>query len=113
MYKEYETAFYKAFERVGVQPPADFKSMFFKSGVTEQDINQNLNTWLATNQSYKWQSGNEAPVQVAAGIQGNQADAGDLRIRMEKALAQHKEFTGNKFGGFDVNKDNSTVIKTI
>lgn len=113
VYKQYENAFYEEFQKVGVEPPETWKSDFFKTGMDDTQLGQNLQNWLATATSYKNVTGEKADIRTVAGLRGN-APGADLRIRMEKALAAHKDYASSKFGKFDVEKlSDKTLIRSI
>lgn len=113
VYKQYENAFYEEFRKVGIEPPTTWKQDFFGSGLDDTQLSQNLQTWLNTSTSYETMTGQKADVQTAAGIKGTLPGA-DLRSRMEKALAAHKDFASSKFNQFDIEKKtDNTLIRNI
>jgi hypothetical protein len=111
-YKEYQTEFYKAFEDIGMQVPAGMDQEIFASGLNTQDIQNNAGVYNENKDSYQWQTGQTADIKQAIGL-GDRAAGGDLRKRMEQALAQHRAYAGSKFNAFDTGMKNDQLVKKI
>ena len=111
-YKEYQTAFAKAFADIGMQVPNGMDKQIFASGMKSNEITQNADTYGTTKDSYDWQTGQQADVGTAIGV-GNKVAGGDLRKRMEAALAQHKTYARSTFNQFDTGSKNDMMIKKI
>jgi hypothetical protein len=111
-YKEYQTAFYKAFSDIGMQVPAGMDRQIFSSGLDARDIQTNAEDFSKTQNSYSWQSGQQADIGQAIGL-GDKASGGDLRQRMAQALEQHRAYTSSKFNSFDTQNKNDQLIKKI
>lgn len=112
LYKQYKDAFYDEFAKIGIGAPQNMERMFFASGVDPTELSQNLQAYIATNQSYQWQTDTAADVATAAGI-GDKVAGGDLKRRMEAALAQHKAYTESKYNTFNVAEKNGSFIRKI
>ncbi len=96
MYKKYQDAFRDAFANVGLTPPEGFEGMFFRSGMDDSEIGRNLEAYIQSDMSQQWMSGQQSDLQTAAGL-GDKTAGGDLRIRMSKALQQHRTFAQSTF----------------
>ena len=96
MYKRYQDAFRDAFSNIGMAPPTGFETMFFRSGMDDTDIKQNLETYISAEQSQQWMTGKKTDLQTAAGL-GDATAGGDLRMRMNKALAAHRKYASSEF----------------
>jgi hypothetical protein len=111
-YKEYQRGMEDAFSKIGMAVPQEMVRTIFASGVNPNELENNLQTFDQTKQSYDWQTGQQADLQTAAGV-GNRAAGGDLRKRMEQALAQHRAYSESKFNAFDTGMKNDQLVKKI
>jgi len=109
-YKEYQAGMEAAFARIGMPVPGGMVKQIFASGVDMGEMGSNLEAYSDTKTSYDWQTGQQADLATAAGVE-NKPAGGDLRKRMEAALAQHQKYAGSKFNEFDT--DTRTGTKKI
>lgn len=110
MYKQYRDAIRKAFESVGLAAPDDYT--LFKSGVEESEVSAYIDTYLRSAPSYRWLSNENVDVYEATSMRGDKKQAGDLRVRMAKALEKHKAYAGSSFITPSVDKEEETGFIT-
>lgn len=108
-YRQYQDMLQASFARIGVQMPAELQRGIFAANIDEQDLNQNLQTWVRSNVAYKTVTGQEAKIEEASGAQGRVL-AGDLSQRMQKALEQYKTFASSKENTFDAQQKRSGLV---
>lgn len=111
-YKEYQRGMEDAFAKIGMPVPGDMTRQIFASAIDTGELGQNLETFAQDKTSYDWQTGQQADLATAAGV-ANKPAGGDLRKRMEAALAQHRAYAGSKFNEFDVGQKNDMITKKI
>jgi hypothetical protein len=111
-YNRYQKEAQDAFARHGVAMPENMMRTIFASGIGTGELSSNVETYADTRRSYQWQSGQEADLATAAGVT-NPTAGGDLRTRMEAALAKHKAMAGSKYNRFDTTSDNGLVTQKI
>jgi hypothetical protein len=111
-YKEYQRGMEDAFAKIGMQTPGNMVRQIFASGIDTGELGQNLETFAQDKTSYDWQTGQQADLATAAGV-ANKPAGGDLRKRMEAALAQHRAYAGSKFNEFDTGQKNDMITKKI
>jgi hypothetical protein len=112
LYKQYQKAFTDAFSNQGMQAPQGLDRLFFASGIDTSSFSQNLGQYVQQQQSYQWQTGQEADVATASGV-GDKTAGGDLRKRMAEALGQHQAYAKSKFTDFRTQEENGRIASKI
>jgi hypothetical protein len=107
-YNRYKEGFKKAFTDIGMEPPEGLDRTIFASGVSAEDLQQRANLWKTTDAAYKLQTGGQADLAKTLGVQGNTAQNGEMRLRMQAALEKQRALTKSKFATVDTSKNADT-----
>ena len=91
LYKIYKEGLRQAFNDVGMDIPDGWDKTFYKSGLTGDEIKSNVRQFVTMEQSQQFMTGEKTDMQTAVGL-GDKKAGGDLRTRMNKALAKHRAY---------------------
>lgn len=109
-YLQYQKSFQDAFARMGVILPEAMPKMIFASGMDDSEIENNLQTWITASPAMQQWTGEKPTLESTLGLKDKTA-GGALRIKMQKALEQHKNYTASRFNTFrrDQKSGNQTL----
>lgn len=111
-YNEYKAGFEKAFSDIGMAVPEGLHKAIFASGEDIGDLQQNAQMWKDTGKAFELQSGARADIGAALGVTVDKAKAGDMRLRMKKALEQQRTLAASKFKSFNTSENQNTGLVT-
>jgi hypothetical protein len=107
-YKQYQQTFRNAYRQLGMEPPAGYERLFFRSGMSDEDFLNNLQTMSRGSVAATWDVGGINEQQQQAGL-FNQQGAGRVRDLLRIALNKQSRFMQAPGGAFRLGEDNGLV----
>jgi len=111
LYKAYQKAFQDALSNEGLQAPG-LEHQFFASGIDPVDFANNVAQYGQQQESYQWQTGEEADLATASGV-GDKTAGGTLRKRLDEAIKQHQAYAQSKFKDFQTQEVAGNLVQKV
>lgn len=111
LYKKYQQAFRDAYKAYGIEPPAGYEKLYFKSGLSDEQFVNNLQTAGVARAAMSWggQEAAQEPETAALFDKGKKGSV--LRKKMTDAIAVQQSYLKGTEKGFSSALEDDTLVQ--